>query len=223
MLGWLLGIPLALLLGWLVWTIATGNDDDPVDETPTTTATQDQPVTTEEARRTVQAFYTALQDEGLDAARRYLVDGVPVDEAIDVDLTGIEVTIESAEEAGEGVEVVAVAAYAYGDAPRVITQRETLQVARRGTEALIVQRVTQTVSDSADNQGGGEGSGEENPADENSDEGQGDGDNSGPGNDEGQGNDNSGPGNNNGNGNDNGNGNGNNGDGSGSTGGPGDG
>ena len=131
-----------------MWTIATGDqlsgDDDP---TPTTTATQDQPVSTEEAEGTVRGFYSALQDDGLEAARRFTVEGVPVDEAIAEGLDSVEVSVDSSRELGQGVvETVATATYTYG--PCVIVQEETMQVARRGTEALIVQRVTRTTSTS---------------------------------------------------------------------------
>ncbi len=175
-LVWLVAIPLVALLAWLVWTIASGGlpGQDDASPSPTTTATQDQPVSTEEAEGTVRAFYTALQDEGLAAARQYMVEGVPVDEAIAEGLESVEVTVDGSRELGQGVvETVATATYAYG--PCTIVQQETMQVARRGTEALIVQRVTQTTSTTgcrsesletgAGEDGGGEDGGDEAPAD----------------------------------------------------------
>lgn len=194
LLAWLVGIPLALLLGWLVWTIASGDGSPPDDDRPTATATQDQPVTVEEAERTVGSFYTALQDEGLAAARQYLVDGVPVDEGIADGLDSVSVDLTSAERGDGVVDVVATATYVYG--PCTIVQEEALQVARRGTDALVVQRVTDQLSrtpgcvDEESQPGGDPGSGgaDQAPADDGADDAST------------RKNDNKGPGNNNGNG-----------------------
>ncbi|GAA1181709.1 hypothetical protein GCM10009584_24820 [Ornithinimicrobium humiphilum] len=164
--AWILGLLLAALLGWLVWTIVDGDRGPDGDTGPsaTSTATADQPVSAEEAQETVRGFYAALQDEGLAAARAYLVDGVPVDEAIAEGLESVEVGDLTATELGDGVvQTVGDATYRYG--PCTLVQRETMQVARRGTAALVVFRQTETLSaDGCVDEGAGDGS--EDPADE---------------------------------------------------------
>lgn len=145
-LGWLIGLPLAALLGWLVWTIASGGSFDLGGGTETT-ATAGQPVSVAEAEATTRAFYAALAEDGIPGARRHAVEGVPIHPSIAEGLDTVAVDDLRSRELGGGVvETTQRVTYSYGAGASTTVQDETLQVARRGTEALVVQRVTTLVN-----------------------------------------------------------------------------
>ncbi|WP_122262363.1 serine/threonine-protein kinase [Ornithinimicrobium cerasi] len=143
---WLLALPLAALLGWLVWTIATTGDGpgDGSGTTSTAPAGDARAVTPEEAGDLARTFYqTLLPPGGLDAARQYLGPDADVDPGISDGLTRVEwdqVTTEPAEDGSVAVGITV--RYFYGES--VLEQREDLVVARTepGGSPLIVGRVT---------------------------------------------------------------------------------
>ncbi len=193
-LGWLLGVPLALLLGWLVWTIATGERPGPDGATTTSTAPQGGAVSVEEAEGVIQAFYSELQTEGLDTARQHLSEQVFADrgvaEDIDEGLTSVDLSPPASEQVGDDVRSVVRATYTYGTT--VIVQDDTLVVSRVDGQPLIVRRSSDLVSNAptegSDPAGGGEEApedgdpGEGDPGEGDPAEGTGDGDGNGNGN-----------------------------------------
>ena len=144
LLAWLVAVPLVLLLGWLVWTIATtgglgGTPDGP-------TATAGQPVTVAEAEETAREFYRRLADEGLAEARELTLPDVSIDDRITDGLAGVDVRdVAGTERPDGGVDLVTTVAYDYGG-PEPVVQQEDLRVARPELEPLVVLRGTTTIS-----------------------------------------------------------------------------
>ena len=138
-LGWLAAIPLLALLGWLVWTIATGSgtglgggDDASQDTGQVDTS----PVGAAEAEQFVEDFYATLESEGYAAARESMSADAWLASDIAEGLGDVNVSEVQATESGDGTaQVSAVVSYAYGS---VITQDETLGVARAEDGGLLI-------------------------------------------------------------------------------------
>ncbi|MFK5633053.1 serine/threonine-protein kinase [Ornithinimicrobium sp. LYQ103] len=144
--AWLLGVPLAALLAWLVWSLAStldgpGSVDDPGASTsaPADTA----PLSAEEAGQVARSFYLVLATDGLEAARAMLGPDVPVDPGIADGLTRVEYDKVTTAPAADGSVAVGITVrYFYGET--VYEQREDLVLSRAepGAAPIIVSRST---------------------------------------------------------------------------------
>ncbi|PZU50889.1 MAG: hypothetical protein DI571_00365 [Arsenicicoccus sp.] len=143
-LGWLLAVPLALLLGWLVWSIATGLDgggsgDGPASDPGPTSEAPGTPVSAQEAQDLAQAFYTTLDTEGLAAAQELTTPTAFIASDIADGLDSISVADVDAQEMEDGTaRVSSVVTYTYGSI--VIVQDETLGIGREDGTARISLR-----------------------------------------------------------------------------------
>ncbi|ANS78437.1 serine/threonine protein kinase [Serinicoccus hydrothermalis] len=143
-LSWLLIVPLALLLGWLVWTIATGSEgmggtanQDPGASESAEAGTE--AVSADEARDLAQRFYDTLGGDGLQAARQLTLPDAYVAPDIEEGLQSLSVGDLSAQEQGDGsATVTGLVTYTYDVA--VIEQEETLTVVRGDDGPVIAVR-----------------------------------------------------------------------------------
>ncbi|OLT15269.1 hypothetical protein BJF80_10375 [Serinicoccus sp. CUA-874] len=159
-LSWLLIVPLALLLGWLVWTIATGSEGGTGTADPTSSAsasgTDSEPVAADEARDLAQRFYTTLADEGLDAARQLTLPEAYIASDIEVGLQSISAGDLSAQEQADGsATVTGLVTYTYDVS--VIEQEETLTVVRGQDGPVVALRQAVEVQSTPRTDGGGSG------------------------------------------------------------------
>jgi hypothetical protein len=161
---WLIAIPLVAALGWLVWTIAQGNDPDGTDDPGASTSAPAATgaVAPEEAGQLARTFYGTLL-QGLEPARAYLGPDAAVDADIAEGLTRVEWDQVTTEPAADGSVAVGITVrYFYGST--MYEQREDLVVARPegGGEPLIVSRSTSDpVITSPESGDGGDGSGDD--------------------------------------------------------------
>ena len=163
-LSWLLIVPLALLLGWLVWTIATGSEGGTGTADPTSSAsasgTDSEPVAADEARDLAQRFYTTLADEGLDAARQLTLPEAYIASDIEVGLQSISAGDLSAQEQADGsATVTGLVTYTYDVS--VIEQEETLTVVRGQDGPVVALRQAVEVQNTPRTDGGGSGDDED--------------------------------------------------------------
>lgn len=140
LLGWLLAVPLALALGWLVWTIAADQGLPGTDGTAQTQAADAAPVTGQEAVALASAFYTDTAYLRLDEARAHLAPGVDLPDEVTTGLTRLNFEQMVPEPQDDGtVRVTSTVNYTYGDQTR--TEQEELVVGRTesGGDPLIVR------------------------------------------------------------------------------------
>lgn len=135
-LAWLVAIPLVLLLGWLVWTIANGDIGGGAG--PTTSSEQTGPVAAGEAQSFVEDFYAALEGDGQEAAREFLGPDAYMAPDISEGLGEVSLADVEATEQADGTAVVtAVVSYGYSS---TLVQDEALTVARTDDGLRIVTR-----------------------------------------------------------------------------------
>ncbi|MDO5739581.1 MAG: serine/threonine-protein kinase [Ornithinimicrobium sp.] len=144
-MAWVLGILLTILLGWLVYTIATGatglGGPTTSREHSDSSAPEGTPVTAKQAEQLVRDWYSTLQADGLPAAQKLMLPSASVDPAIAEGLDDITLSDVTTTVLPNGSATVSLtASYDYGSS--LIVQREDLIVTRSDGHPRIASRGT---------------------------------------------------------------------------------